>query len=160
MHYSKLTGLLPVVLVLALGLAACGTNPVTGEKELQFVSEPQELEIGRTQYGPAQQSQGGDFKVLPEISVYVNEVGQKLAAVSDRPLPYEFVVLNTSVPNAWAMPGGKIAINRGLLTALDNEAELAAVLAHEIVHAAARHGAKSQERGTLQWDGRSAVGVP
>ena len=159
MHYSKLTGLLPVVLVLALGLAACGTNPVTGEKELQFVSESQELEIGRTQYGPAQQSQGGDFKVLPEISVYVNEVGQKLTAVSDRPLPYEFVVLNSSVPNAWALPGGKIAINRGLLTALDNEAELAAVLAHEIVHAAARHGAKSQERGTLLQVGMVAAQV-
>lgn len=159
MHYSKPTGLLPVVLVLALGLAACGTNPVTGKKELQFVSESQEVEIGRTQYGPAQQSQGGDFKVLPEISVYVNDVGQKLAAVSDRPLPYEFVVLNSSVPNAWALPGGKIAVNRGLLTALDNEAELAAVLAHEIVHAAARHGAKSQERGTLLQVGMVAAQV-
>ena len=159
MRYSNLTRLLPVILVLVLGLAACGTNPVTGEKELQFVSESQELEIGRTQYAPARQSQGGDFKVLPEISVYVNEVGQKLAAVSDRRLPYEFVVLNSSVPNAWALPGGKIAVNRGLLTALDNEAELAAVLAHEIIHAAARHGAKSQERGTLLQVGMVAAQV-
>ncbi|MEO8224202.1 MAG: M48 family metalloprotease, partial [Gammaproteobacteria bacterium] len=145
--------------LLVLGLAACGTNPVTGKKEVQFVSESQELQIGATQYAPTRQSQGGDFKVLPEISAYVNEVGQKLATVSDRQLPYEFVVLNSSVPNAWALPGGKIALNRGLLTALDNEAELAAVLGHEIVHAAARHGAKAQERGTLLQVGMVAAQV-
>lgn len=134
---------------LLLGLAACGTNPVTGKKEIQFVSETSELQIGAKEYAPTRQSQGGDLKVLPELTAYVNGVGQKLAAVSDRQLPYEFSVLNSSVPNAWALPGGKIAVNRGLLTELDNEAELAAVLGHEIVHAAARHGAKAQERGTL-----------
>ena len=58
----------------------------------------------------------------------MQEVGAKLAAVSDRSLPYEFAVINNSTPNAWALPGGKIAINRGLLTELDSEAELAAVL--------------------------------
>lgn len=159
MHRFSLRRLRPLALALVLGLTSCGINPVTGKHELQFVSESQELEIGRTQYAPARQSQGGDFEVLPEITAYVNEVGQKLAAVSDRRLPYEFVVLNSSVPNAWALPGGKIAINRGLLTALDNEAELAAVLGHEIVHAAARHGAKSQERGILLQLGMVAAQV-
>jgi predicted Zn-dependent protease len=84
-----------------------------------------------------------------ELTAYVSEVGQKLAAVSDRKLPYEFKVLNNSVPNAWALPGGKISINRGLLTELQNEAELAAVLGHEIVHAAAKHTASSMSRGML-----------
>ncbi|MBL8223895.1 MAG: M48 family metalloprotease [Chromatiales bacterium] len=148
-----------LLLVLGAVLGACGTNPVTGKREIQFVSETAELEIGAKQYAPTRQSQGGDLKVLPELSAYVNEVGQKLAAVSDRPLPYEFTVLNSSVPNAWALPGGKIAINRGLLTELDNEAELAAVLGHEIVHAAARHGAKAQERGTLLQVGQVAAQV-
>src|ERR1041384_6251655 len=105
------------------------------------------------------QAEGGDFDVLPEPTAYVNEVGRKLAAVSDRPLPYEFVVLNNSVPNAWALPGGKIAVNRGLLTELHSEAELAAVLGHEIVHAAARHGAKAQERGTLLQVGLAAAQI-
>lgn len=132
-----------------LALTACGVNPVTGKREIQFVSEASELQIGEQQYAPTRQSEGGDFKVLPDLTTYVNEVGQKLAAVSDRKLPYEFVVLNSSVPNAWALPGGKIAVNRGLLPELRSEAELAAVLGHEIVHAAARHGAKTQERGTL-----------
>jgi predicted Zn-dependent protease len=145
--------------VLCLAVVACGTNPVTGKQEIQFVSEAQELQIGAQQYGPTRQSQGGDLEVLPELSTYVSDVGQKLAAVSERKLPYEFVVLNSSVPNAWALPGGKIAVNRGLLTELDNEAELAAVLGHEIVHAAARHGAKAQERGTLLQVGMVAAQV-
>ena len=144
---------------LLLGLASCGTNPVTGKNEVQFVSESSELALGAREYGPTRQSQGGDFKVLPELTGYVNEVGLKLAAVSDRPLPYEFSVLNSSVPNAWALPGGKIAINRGLLTELNSEAELAAVLGHEIVHAAARHGAKAQERGLLLQAGMIAAQV-
>jgi predicted Zn-dependent protease len=135
--------------LVVLALTACGVNPVTGKREIQFVSEAAELQIGEQQYAPTRQSEGGDFKLLPELTTYVNEVGQKLAAVSDRKLPYEFVVLNSSVPNAWALPGGKIAVNRGLLPELRSEAELAAVLGHEIVHAAARHGAKAQERGTL-----------
>lgn len=140
-------------------LTGCGVNPVTGKKEIQFVSEAQELKLGEQNYAPMQQAEGGDMDVLPDLTTYVNEVGQKLAAVADRKLPYEFVVLNNSVPNAWALPGGKIAINRGLLTELRSEAELAAVLGHEIVHAAARHGAKAQERGTLLQAGLAAAQI-
>ena len=130
-------------------LFGCAVNPVTGKNELALVSESQEINIGRENYGPSRQMQGGDYTVNPELSAYVNEVGQKLAAVSDRKLPYEFTVLNNSTPNAWALPGGKIAVNRGLLLELNNEAELAAVLGHEIVHAAARHGAQQMERGMM-----------
>jgi len=145
--------------LLALLLSACGVNPVTGKKEIQFVSEAQEIKLGEQYYAPTKQSEGGDFDVLPDLTAYVNEVGQKLAAVSDRPLPYEFVVLNNPVPNAWALPGGKIAINVGLLSELKSEAELAAVLGHEIVHAAARHGAKAQERGTIMQVGLAAAQI-
>jgi len=80
---------------------------------------------------------------------YVQRVGQRVAAEADRDLPYAFTVINNSVPNAWALPGGKIAVNRGLLTEMDSEAELAAVLGHEVVHAAARHGAQRQSRQVL-----------
>jgi beta-barrel assembly-enhancing protease len=153
-------------LIAALLLAvACGTNPVTGKREIQFVSQGQEIQIGQQNYAPMRQSEGGDYEVLPELSAYVNEVGQKLVAVSDnilvkeRNLPFEFAVLNNSVPNAWALPGGKIAINRGLLTELGSEAELAAVIGHEIVHSLARHGAQSQERGTLLQGGLAAAQI-
>ncbi len=130
-------------------LAGCVINPVTGDRELALVSADQEIAIGEQQYAPSQQMQGGEYALDPELTAYVEGVGQKLAAVSDRQLPYEFVVLNSSVPNAWALPGGKIAVNRGLLTELNSEAELAAVLGHEIVHAAARHGALAMQRGLL-----------
>jgi predicted Zn-dependent protease len=146
-------------LLILLALGGCGVNPVTGKQEIQFVSESQEIKLGEQNYAPMQQAEGGDFDVLPGPTEYVNEVGQKLAAVADRKLPYEFVVLNNSVPNAWALPGGKIAVNRGLLTELRSEAELAAVLGHEIVHAAARHGAKAQERGTLLQVGLAAAQI-
>ena len=138
--------------VLMLGtmfLVACTVNPVTGQSEIELVSTAQQIQIGEQQYVPSQQMQGGQYKVDPALSEYVAGVGGRLAAQSPAQLPYEFVVLNNSVPNAWALPGGKIAINRGLLVELRNEAELAAVLGHEIVHAAARHGAKSMERGLL-----------
>jgi predicted Zn-dependent protease len=130
-------------------LGGCVINPVTGDRELALVSADQEIAIGEQQYEPSQQMQGGDYELDPQLTAYVAGVGQRLAAVSDRDLPYEFVVLNSSVPNAWALPGGKIAVNRGLLTELTNEAELAAVLGHEIVHAAARHGALAMQRGIL-----------
>jgi beta-barrel assembly-enhancing protease len=155
MHMLRIAG---CSLALA-ALAACGVNPVTGKKEIQFVSEAQEVKLGEQNYAPMQQAEGGDMDVVPGLTTYVNQVGQKLAAVADRKLPYEFVVLNSSVPNAWALPGGKIAINRGLLTELKSEAELAAVLGHEIVHAAARHGAKAQERGTLMQVGLAAAQI-
>jgi predicted Zn-dependent protease len=132
-----------------VAVAACTINPVTGNRELALVSADQEIAIGQEQYGPAQQMQGGDYTLDPALTAYVRGVGTKLAAVSDRALPYEFVVLNSSVANAWALPGGKIAVNRGLLTELHSEAELAAVLGHEIVHAAARHGAIAMQRGLL-----------
>lgn len=149
-----------IALFTLVAVTACGTNPVTKKTEFQFVSQAREISIGTQNYGPARQSQGGDYVIDPELTAFVQTVGKRLAAVSDRPdLPYEFVVLNDSVPNAWAMPGGKIAFNRGLLYELNSEAELAAVMGHEIVHAAARHGAKSMERGILLQGAMIAVGI-
>ena len=114
--------------VMLLCLAGCAVNPVTGKNELALVSESSEISIGTKQYLPSRQMQGGDYNTVPEIATYVKRVGQKLAAVSDRQLPYEFNVINDSTPNAWALPGGKIVINRGLLVELNSEAELAAPL--------------------------------
>ncbi len=155
----KITSRLCWGALLLAALAGCATNPVTGKSELSLISEQSELDIGRKQYQPSRQMQGGDYKLEPEITRYVQQVGQRLAAVSDRKLPYEFAVVNDSTPNAWALPGGKIAVNRGLLLELNNEAELAAVLGHEIVHAAARHGAKGIERGVMLQGVLLAAGV-
>ncbi|HEX6928041.1 MAG TPA: M48 family metalloprotease [Gammaproteobacteria bacterium] len=157
---KKLTASFLITLSMAFAmLASCVENPVTGERNLGLVSESQELQIGEENYLATQQIQGGSYELDPELTRYVNSVGQKLAQVADRELPYEFVVLNNGVPNAWALPGGKIAVNRGLLVELDNEAELAAVLGHEIVHAAARHTAQTLERGMLLQLGVAALGI-
>lgn len=145
--------------MLFLSLGACAVNPVTGKTELMMVSTAQEIEMGKQNYLPMQQSQGGAYDVDPELSRYVQSVGSRVAAQSGVSLPYEFVVLNNSVPNAWALPGGKIAVNRGLLTELQSEAELAAVLGHEAVHAAARHTAKQITRSQIMQLGVATTAI-
>lgn len=148
------------IALFSLAVIGCSVNPVTGKNELSIISGAQEIAIGEKNYRPSQQAQGGTYYLDPELQSYVSEVGHKLAKVSHTPqLPFEFVVLNNSVPNAWALPGGKIAINRGLLIHLENEAELAAVMGHEIVHAAARHSASQMTRGTLIGAGAQILGL-
>ena len=151
--------LISLALVLAVQLSACSVNPVTGERNFQIYGTEWEQEIGAQMYAPMKQSQGGEFILDPELTEYVREVGQQLADQARRKeqLNFEFAILNDSSPNAWALPGGKIVINRGLLSELDSEAELAAVLGHEIVHADAAHGARAQSKGMLTQVGAVAT---
>ncbi len=147
-------------LLAAYSLAGCVVNPVTGESEFTLMSPQQEVAIGERNYQPSQQAQGGLYVVDPEVPAYVRRVGMALARQSHRPeLPFEFVVLNSSVPNAWAMPGGKIAINRGLLVLLEDEAQLAAVLGHEIVHVTARHAARQMTQAQLLGVGAQVLDI-
>ncbi|SHJ58980.1 Putative Zn-dependent protease, contains TPR repeats [Malonomonas rubra DSM 5091] len=139
-------------------LAGCAVNPVTGRNELAImqVSPAQEVELGRKSFGQAMQSMGG---IYPDDSVnaYVDRVGQRVARYSHRPeLSYQFKVVNDSSPNAFALPGGFIAISRGLLINLENEAQLAAVLGHEVGHVTARHSVQGMQRATLL---NAAVGL-
>lgn len=160
-HFLSRARMALVVMLSALVMvtSGCATNPVTGETQLSLIGEGEEHQMGRENYQPTIQTQGGRFYLDPELTVYIQEVGNKLAEVSDRPdLPYEFAVLNSSVPNAWALPGGKIAINRGLLVKLEDEAQLASVLGHEIVHAAARHSVQRMQQGMLLSAGMAGLG--
>jgi predicted Zn-dependent protease len=125
-------------------------NPLSGNAEFRIISEAQEIEIGQAQFPVLIDEMGGEYTTFPELSAYVASIGQRLAAVSDRPnLPYQFVVVNSSVRNAMCLPGGKIIVTKGLLKSLKSESELAAVLAHEIGHANARHSAKRIERNLM-----------
>jgi len=149
-----------LILTIIFTISGCAVNPVTGERQLLFSSSSEDIKIGKEQYKPAQQSQGGQYILDPSLTKYIQGVGHKLAKLSDQPdLPYEFVVLNNSVPNAWALPSGKIAINRGLLLELDTEAQLAAVLSHEVVHAAARHGAQRMQDNMFVQAGLAGLGM-
>jgi predicted Zn-dependent protease len=139
------------LVVLLVLLAGCAVNPVTGRKELALteMSVEQEVELGRQAFGQALQSMGG---IYPDdaLNAYVERVGQRVARQSHRPeLQYSFKVANDSTPNAFALPGGFIAITRGLLIHLENEAQLAAVLGHEIGHVTARHSLQGMQRSTL-----------
>ncbi len=147
------------LLSLSFTLLACSVNPVTGKKNfiLPNLDEDWERQVGQQMYAPMRQSQGGDYTLDPALTEYIQDVGARLAKQASRDLPYEFHILNESVPNAWALPGGKVVVNRGLLTELESEAELAAVLGHEIVHADAAHGARQQSKGMLTQVGMMAA---
>lgn len=146
-----------VAILLLVTVSGCMVNPVTGERNINFMSEDWERQVGAEMYAPLRQAKGGDWILDPELADYVGGVGQRLAQHAVRPLDYEFRILNDSTPNAWALPGGKIVVHRGLLTELASEAELAAVLGHEIVHADAAHGAQGQSRGVLTQVGSVAA---
>lgn len=88
----------------------------------------------------------------PIISEYVNRVGQNIVLNSDSKVPFTIKVIDSDEVNAFALPGGFFYVNKGLLLAADNEAELAGVMAHEIAHVAARHAVENQAKGTLlEW---------
>jgi predicted Zn-dependent protease len=131
-----------------LVFVACATNPVTGKREFMLLSESQEISMGRAADPQIVATYG--LYDDPELAAYVDDVGQKLAAVSHRAdLEYTFRVLDSPVINAFALPGGYIYVTRGILAHMNNEAELAMVLGHEIGHVTARHSAEQYSRATL-----------
>ena len=129
--------------VLAAALAAaCVTNPVTGKSELSLMGEEEEKALGARAFGPMIKESYGAASD-PPLQRWVDGVGQALAKASHRPaLPYEFRVVNANYDNAFALPGGKVCITRGLLSRMTTEDQLAGVLGHEVGHVAARHGAQ------------------
>lgn len=132
---------------LLAGLAACATNPVTGEREFSLLSEEQEIAIGKEMDVQVREQMGVYDDA--DLQAYVNRVGQRLAAVSERPqLPWHFAVVDEPVVNAFALPGGYIYLTRGIMAYLDDEAQLAGVLGHEIGHVTARHAAQAYTRST------------
>jgi len=130
-------------------LAGCATNPVTGKRQLMLLSEQDEIRLDR-QKSPHQFS--ADYGPVQDeaLNRYVSSVGQRLAAGTHRPhMPHSFRAVNAVHVNAYAFPGGSIAATRGILLNLDNEAELAALLGHELGHVSARHGARQMTKGAL-----------
>ena len=146
---ARRSRMLRVGLGLFLGsLLGCTTNPVTGKRELNLLSESQEIALGRDS-DPQIVATYGLYDDA-RLAAYVDSVGQRLAAVSHRPdLKFTFRVLDSPVINAFALPGGYIYVTRGILAHMNDEADLAIVLGHEIGHVTARHGASQYSRSTL-----------
>lgn len=133
---------------LALGLFSCARNPVTGKSELSLVSESQEIQMGQQAAQDVSRSIGlyNDSKVQS----YVANLGKRMAAQSERPnLPWEFHVVDDASVNAFALPGGFIYVTRGLMASINDEAELATVLGHEIGHVTYRHSVQQISKAQL-----------
>jgi predicted Zn-dependent protease len=146
--------------------ACCQVNPATGRLQWMLVSTEQEISMGRAAVPEVRHRFGGVYRDAT-LRRYVHEVGNRLADVCDRPdLEYQFEILNTDIPNAFALPGGFVFITRGLLIRLRSEAQLAGTLGHEIAHVCARHsaarisnaiGLKLLQMGLLIWAAASDV---
>ncbi|WP_444921036.1 M48 family metalloprotease [Microbulbifer sp. CnH-101-G] len=142
------------VSILVAACTACAFNPATNRPDLVLMSEDKEISIGKEMHEELIEST--PIYQDPVLTAYVNHVGQKVAAASDRPgLKYHFTIIDSQDINAFALPGGYVYINRGLLTYLHSEAEMAAVLAHEIGHITARHAVRQKTAAT----GASAASV-
>jgi len=150
--------LLAAVLCVAVMAAGCASNPATGGTDVVTMSEKKEIEIGR-QMHPKILQQYGRYND-ERLQAYVNEVGQRLAAKGDRPeLTYTFTVLDSAETNAFALPGGYVYITRGIMSYLNSEAELSAVLGHEIGHVTARHAVRQQSSATAAGVGATLIAV-
>jgi len=134
-----------LALLLTALLVGCATNPVSGRSDFVMMSERQELELGRRLH-PQILAQYPRY-ANEQLQAYVQQVGERVARCSHRStLNYHFTVLDSPDLNAFALPGGYVYIHRGLLAYLNSEAELAAVLGHEVGHVAARHGVRQQSQ--------------
>ena len=131
----------------ALLISGCGNVPVTGRSQLQMVSEQQEIKMGLTSFKEILGKEKLDLD--PVVNARVQRIGQRIATATGRTdYQWEFKVIdNDKTLNAFCLPGGKVAVYTGLLPVAQDDAGLAAVIAHEVAHAIARHGGErlSQE---------------
>src|SRR5688572_12478933 len=154
MNRQRRVGALILALVMTVGVAEAQTQVKPG---FNLFSPEQDVEIGRQSAAEVQRQ----MPVLSdrELEAYVNRIGQKLAANAPGPkFPYEFRVVNASDINAFALPGGPIYLNRGIIDSARNEGEVAGVLAHEIAHVAVRHGTHQASKAYAAQAGLSILG--
>ncbi|HAJ92400.1 MAG TPA: peptidase M48 [Gammaproteobacteria bacterium] len=139
-----------ILLLLVTGflLTACATNPVTGGSDFVLMSEDEEIRLGH-KYSTEVLQEMPAYKD-PVLEELVQRIGKQLATHSHRPnLAYQFTIVDSTSVNAFALPGGYIFITRGMLAYLNSEAELAAVLGHEIGHVTARHSVRQQSTAAV-----------
>lgn len=152
--FRLIAAMLPALLL----LSNCSVNPATGKQQVNFFSEAEEIEMGR-QADEEIVAQVGLYDD-PELQAYVEELGQELAAKSERPsLPWSFKVLDDPAVNAFALPGGYVYVTRGIMSHLESEAELATVIGHEIGHVTARHGVNQMSKQILAMAGVGIAAV-
>lgn len=151
-----------LAVLLAGTLSACTKNMATGQSFFTTLSPEQEAQIGE-QASPEMIAEFGGKTPSPELQAYISEVGMKLANQVEDPqfqkLKWEYTLLDSPVVNAFALPGGKVFITRGLADKLTSEAQLAGVLGHETGHVSAQHTARRIGQSTLLNAGLAAAGL-
>ena len=148
--YRIKSNLLATIVIIAacLIIQACATNPVTGKREIMFISDAQELAMGQ-QADPGIIANFGLYDNA-QMQAFINEKGKEMGAISHKPeLDYQFRILDSPVVNAFAVPGGYVYFTRGIMAHFNNEAEFAGVLGHEIGHITARHSAAQMSKQQL-----------
>jgi predicted Zn-dependent protease len=148
----------PLALIALVAAVACATNPATGKRQFNLMSEAQEISAG--QEADAQVKKEMGLYNDPNLQEYVSSIGLKLAQLSERPnLPWHYTVVDVPAINAFALPGGYIYVTRGILPFLNDEAQLAGVLGHETGHVTARHAAQQYTRAVGGTIGLVALGI-
>ncbi|HNQ92938.1 MAG TPA: M48 family metalloprotease [Alphaproteobacteria bacterium] len=144
----------------ALFASGCSVNPATGRQQFTgLMSAEDEKKITEKQHKEMLAQNGGRYD-HKDLAAYVNDIGQRLAQNSERKdVSYRFTIVDSSMVNAFAMPGGYIYVSRGLLALVNDEDELAGVLGHEIGHVTARHSAERHSEGMLIGFGADIVGA-
>ncbi len=146
-----------IIIFLFVFISGCAENSATGTRQLVLLDTQQEEDLGAREHPKVLKTFGGVYGTN-ELKEYVNELGNRLARVSEKPnLKWKFTVLDTPVVNAFALPGGYIYVSRGLLALANDEAELASVIGHEIAHVTARHTAQRHAKETLTQVGVSLL---
>lgn len=155
---ARLFSNISALLLIAFALAACETAPVTGRSQLILVPEQEAHETGLQAY-----RQILDNSTISHREDYIRRVetvGRRIAAVSGKPnLAWEFTVIEDETPNAFALPGGKVGVHTGLFKVAENDDQLAAVMAHEVAHAIARHGSERMSQQVLVEGGLQGLGA-
>lgn len=140
---------MPLVAVALLAVAACATTPYTNRSQLMVVSQGEEAKLGAQAY--QQVLSESKIEKDPRVNEIVRRIGQRIATAANRPdYHWEFVVIDDpKTVNAFALPGGKVAVYTGMFPVAQTETGLATVMGHEVAHALARHGAErmSQQMG-------------
>lgn len=145
-----------LVVLCAIGIFACQTAPVTGRNQLILLSETEENQMGVTAY--RQILKGERVSQAPQLNAMVRRVGHRIADVADQPdYKWQFRVIDKNIANAFALPGGKVAVYTGILPYTQTDPGLAVVMGHEVAHALARHGAERVSQNLLAQIGLSAL---
>ena len=136
------------ILLSGLVISACTTTPVSNRSALILIPKSQEISLGIQSYNEILKREKESEDT--QLNQIIRRVGQRIASVSDMPkLEWEIKLIESDQKNAFALPGGKIAIYTGILSVAKNEAGLATVMSHEIAHVIARHGAQRMTQQML-----------